>query len=93
MKRVCCSSGFQPERPQAGCPCHSASGSLARNGHSALGFSHAQSREVGQAPFEIKPQQESVWICMCGLSKNQPLCDGTAIVVSAMGMGVANRRR
>ena len=28
-------------------------------------------------PFEIKPQQESVWICMCGLSKNQPFCDGS----------------
>lgn len=28
-------------------------------------------------PFEVKPQKESVWICMCGLSKNQPFCDGT----------------
>ena len=27
-------------------------------------------------PFEIKPQKESVWICLCGLSKNQPFCDG-----------------
>jgi CDGSH iron-sulfur domain-containing protein 3 len=27
--------------------------------------------------MEIKPQQESVWICMCGLSKNQPFCDGS----------------
>ncbi len=26
-------------------------------------------------PFEIKSQKESVWICMCGLSKNQPFCD------------------
>src|SRR5437588_7226966 len=26
-------------------------------------------------PLEIKPQAESVWICMCGLSKNQPPCD------------------
>jgi len=30
-----------------------------------------------QRPLEIKPQQESVWICMCGLSKNQPFCDGS----------------
>jgi len=30
-----------------------------------------------QRPVEIKPQQESVWICMCGLSKNQPFCDGS----------------
>ncbi|MGB9598399.1 MAG: CDGSH iron-sulfur domain-containing protein [Minisyncoccales bacterium] len=28
-------------------------------------------------PFEIKPQKESVWICMCGLSKNEPFCDGS----------------
>lgn len=28
-------------------------------------------------PIEIKPQKESVWICMCGLSKNQPFCDGS----------------
>ena len=27
-------------------------------------------------PLEIKPQDKSVWICMCGLSKNQPYCDG-----------------
>lgn len=27
-------------------------------------------------PFEVKPQSESAWICMCGLSKNQPFCDG-----------------
>jgi len=30
-----------------------------------------------KAPLEIKPQKESVWICMCGLSKNQPFCDGS----------------
>lgn len=30
-----------------------------------------------KGPFEIKPQKESVWICMCGLSKNQPFCDGS----------------
>lgn len=27
-------------------------------------------------PLEIKPQKESVWVCQCGLSKNQPFCDG-----------------
>lgn len=30
-----------------------------------------------KGPIEIKPQKESVWICMCGLSKNQPFCDGS----------------
>ena len=29
-----------------------------------------------KGPLEIKPQPESAWICMCGLSKNQPFCDG-----------------
>jgi len=28
-------------------------------------------------PLEITPQEKSVWICMCGLSKNQPYCDGS----------------
>lgn len=32
--------------------------------------------KTAQGPIEIKPQKESVWICMCGLSKNQPFCDG-----------------
>lgn len=30
-----------------------------------------------KGPFELKPQEKSVWICMCGLSKNQPFCDGS----------------
>lgn len=30
-----------------------------------------------KGPKEIKPQDKSVWICMCGLSKNQPFCDGS----------------
>ncbi|MDO8601190.1 MAG: CDGSH iron-sulfur domain-containing protein [bacterium] len=33
--------------------------------------------KTAKGPFEIKPQQESVWICMCGLSKNQPFCDSS----------------
>jgi CDGSH iron-sulfur domain-containing protein 3 len=28
-------------------------------------------------PLEIKPEDKSVWICMCGLSKIQPFCDGS----------------
>lgn len=27
-------------------------------------------------PKEVKAGDESVWVCMCGLSKNYPLCDG-----------------
>ena len=30
-----------------------------------------------KGPYELKPQKKSVWICMCGLSKNQPFCDGS----------------
>lgn len=30
-----------------------------------------------KGPLEVKPQKESAWICMCGLSKNQPFCDGS----------------
>jgi CDGSH-type Zn-finger protein len=33
--------------------------------------------KTAHGPFEVKPQKTSVWICMCGLSKNQPFCDGS----------------
>lgn len=33
--------------------------------------------KTAKGPFEIKPQKESVWVCLCGLSKNQPFCDGS----------------
>ena len=28
-------------------------------------------------PYEVKPQEQSVWICGCGLSQNLPYCDGS----------------
>ncbi len=33
--------------------------------------------KTAKGPFEVKPQDKSVWICQCGLSKNQPFCDGS----------------
>jgi CDGSH-type Zn-finger protein len=50
-------------------------------GHSArVRFYHQGMRQVLKAdlgPLEVKPQDKSVWICMCGLSRNQPFCDGS----------------
>lgn len=33
-------------------------------------------RHEATGPYEVKPSDESTWICMCGLSGNYPLCDG-----------------
>ena len=30
-----------------------------------------------QGPLEIPPSDKSRYACMCGLSKNQPFCDGS----------------
>jgi CDGSH-type Zn-finger protein len=38
-------------------------------------------------PLEIKPQEKSVWICLCGLSKNQPYCDGSHKKISGEESG------
>jgi|APTNR8051073442_1049403.scaffolds.fasta_scaffold13430_3 CDGSH-type Zn-finger protein len=32
---------------------------------------------AASGPFELKPQQRSVWLCQCGLSQNRPFCDGS----------------
>ncbi len=43
-------------------------------------YSYGMARKViktAHGPFEVKPQEKSVFICMCGLSKNQPFCDGS----------------
>lgn len=33
--------------------------------------------QSAKGPYEVKTDKESVWICMCGLSKKQPFCDGS----------------
>lgn len=33
--------------------------------------------KTAKGPFELKPSEKSAHICMCGLSKNQPFCDGS----------------
>lgn len=33
--------------------------------------------KTAHGPYEVKPQKDSAWICMCGLSKNQPFCDAS----------------
>jgi len=33
--------------------------------------------KTAHGPYELKPQNNSVALCMCGLSKNQPFCDGS----------------
>jgi CDGSH iron-sulfur domain-containing protein 3 len=34
-------------------------------------------RKEDRGPMEVKVGNESRWICMCGLSNNQPFCDGS----------------
>ena len=33
-------------------------------------------KKEGTGPMEVKVGNDSKWICMCGLSQNQPFCDG-----------------
>jgi CDGSH-type Zn-finger protein len=33
--------------------------------------------KTAHGPFELKVGDKTVKICMCGLSKNQPFCDGS----------------
>lgn len=33
--------------------------------------------KTAHGPFVLEPQKTVVKICMCGLSKNQPFCDGS----------------
>ena len=52
------------------------------NGPSYNSSSMRRVLKTANKPLEIKPQEKSVWICMCGLSKNQPYCDGSHKKVS-----------
>lgn len=33
--------------------------------------------KTAHGPYKLMPQDKEVHICMCGLSKNQPFCDGS----------------
>ena len=33
-------------------------------------------KHEADSPREVKAGEESIWVCMCGLSKNYPVCDG-----------------
>ncbi len=33
-------------------------------------------KREGKGPMEVKMGNASKWICMCGLTNNQPFCDG-----------------
>ena len=34
-------------------------------------------KKDAMGPMEVKVGNESRWICMCGLSSNQPFCNGS----------------
>lgn len=34
-------------------------------------------KKEAQGPLEIPPSDKPRYACMCGLSKNQPFCDGS----------------
>jgi len=34
-------------------------------------------KHTATGPVELKPAEQSAWICMCGLSRNYPHCDGS----------------
>lgn len=34
-------------------------------------------RKEDKGPMAVKVGTETKWICMCGLSANQPFCDGS----------------
>ena len=33
-------------------------------------------QHTATGPLEVKASDKSSWVCMCGLSKNYPFCDG-----------------
>jgi len=34
-------------------------------------------RHEAVGPIELPPQEDSAWICACGLSQDMPRCDGS----------------
>lgn len=45
-------------------------------------------RHDAYSPKEFKTEHgDSVWVCMCGLSKNKPLCDGSHKITKDEAVG------
>lgn len=34
-------------------------------------------KKEAHGPYKVEGKDKTIWICACGLSKNQPYCDGS----------------